>query len=248
MRRRDLAWALALPASARAQPAPAALQAFTENLAPLNYLRDGRAQGFSVELLQLMAESLKRPLQTQVLPWARSVLLASQTPNSLLFSLTRTPEREAQFRWVGPIAERRILVYERADRSASRAGLRAEELMSQKLGVVRDSAIDRHLQARGWLPGRHLEHALDDESNLRMLLAGRMPYIAMLDWAAAWHLSERGLPYDSLRAVLELDTRHSYWYGLPPDSDGELLAALQAALDRLKREGRYQRLRAAYFR
>ena len=36
--------------------------------------------------------------------------------NTLICSLARTPEREGLFEWVGPISERRILLYRHRDR------------------------------------------------------------------------------------------------------------------------------------
>ena len=69
----------------------------------------------------------------------------------------------------------------------------------------------------------------------------------MLDWAAVWHLRQLQLPYDTLTPVLPQDTSKSYWYGMPADTDPALLRKLQGALDRLKRDGRYEQLRLRYF-
>lgn len=219
----------------------------TENLPPLNYLDNGNPQGFSVELLRLMTAHAGIRLELQVLPWQRAMQVAEASPNSALFSLTRTPERETQFQWVGPIAQRRILLYRLASRS-DLALTQLSELGGARIGVVRDSAADRALQAAGLRPGIELEHGLDDATNVRKLLAGRMDYVALLDWAAAWNLRQLQLPYDTLHAVMEQDVSKSYWYGLHPDADPSLARRLQAALDAIRRDGRYERLRQRYFR
>lgn len=223
------------------------LLGITENLPPLNYLDESGPQGFSVELLRLMASRAGLGLELQVLPWVRAVQRAESTPLSLLFSLTRTPEREAQFQWVGPIAQRRILLYKLASRS-DLALSQLSELGGARIGVARDSAADRALQAAGLRPGIELEQGLDDATNMRKLLAGRMDYVALLDWAAAWNLRQLQLPYGTLQAVMEQDVSKSYWYGLRPDADPALVRRLQAALDGLRRDGHYERLRQRYFR
>ncbi|MFT7776283.1 substrate-binding periplasmic protein [Roseateles sp.] len=223
------------------------LLGLTENLPPLNYLDGGEPQGFSVELLRMMATAAGIGIELQVLPWLRAVQAAEASPNSVLFSLTRTPEREAQFQWVGPIAQRRILLYKlasRTDLSLAQLG----DLGSARIGVVRDSAADRQLQASGLKPGLHLEHGLDDATNVRKLLAGRMEYVALLDWAASWNLRQLQLPYGTLQPVLEQDASRTYWYGLHPATDPTLVRRLQAALDAVRRDGRYERLRQRYFR
>lgn len=232
---------------AHAAPAPRPLRGFTENLAPLNYQNGAEVQGFSVELLRLMAADAGLALTLEVLPWLRAVQHAGAEADSVLFSLTRTPAREAQFRWVGPIAPRRILVY----RLASRRDLALAalgELGTAHIGVVRDSATDRRLQAAGLRPGIELEQGLDDATNVRKLLAGRMEFVTLLDWAAAWAMRQQGLPYATLQPVMELDVASAYWYGLHPDADPARVRRLQEALDATRRDGRYERLRLRYFR
>jgi len=223
------------------------LQGFTEPLPPLNYADDsGKAQGFSVDLLRMIAAQAKVPLEIQVTPWVRATQLAAGTPNSILFSLTRLPEREGKFKWVGPISGRRILLYRLRDRS----DLQVKDLKSLqglKIGVVRESAAAKRLQAEGLRVGEELELALDDSSNLRKLLAGRMDLLVMLDWAAAWNLRQLKLDYGTLRPVLELDNAYEYWYGLHPDCDDALVQRLQAGLNTLRRNGQYDKLRRQYF-
>lgn len=237
-----------LPALTRAAGEEPVLLGITENLPPLNFADDsGIAQGFSVELLRLMTGLAGVRLELQVLPWQRAMQVAEATPHSVLFSLTRLPEREPLFQWVGPIAQRRILLYRLASRndlSLSQLG----DLGSARIGVVRDSAADRQLQAAGLKPGQQLEQGLDDATNVRKLLAGRMEYVALLDWAAAWNLRQLQLPYATLQPALELDATKAYHYGLRPDADPALVKRLQQALDTLKRDGRYERLRQRYFR
>lgn len=226
------------------EPGPR-LIAFCESLPPLNYEEGGHTRGFSVELLRLMAREAGLPLEIRVMPWQRAMQSAAAQPNSLLFSLTRTPERESQFQWVGPISPRRILIY-RLTRRPELQPAHLQALAGLRTGVVRDSASARQLLAEG-LREDQLELGLDDATNLRKLLAGRMDLIVLLDWAAAWHLHQHKLPMRTLTPVLPLDTARSYWFGLPPDTDPALVKRLQEALDKLRRDGRYEALRKRYF-
>lgn len=56
------------------------------------------------------------------------------------------------------------------------------------------------------------------------------------------------LPYTTLQPVMELDVAKSYWYGLHREADPALVKQLQAELDAIKRDGRYDKLRQRYFR
>ncbi|MCV2370087.1 substrate-binding periplasmic protein [Roseateles oligotrophus] len=248
-----LALALALMVSAsqlaRAQTSTPDLQGFTENLPPLNFTAtgsSGEAAGFGVELLRLMAREAGLSLDIQVQPWIRAMRSAGEANNTVLFSLARLPEREPQFQWVGPISERRIVIYRLSKRSDIRfTGL--EQLQGLRLGVVRESASAKHLLALGLKPEVDLEWGSDDASNLRKLLAGRMDLLVMLDWAAAWHLRQHKLPFSSLTEVAVLDASLSYWYGLHLQIEPSVKRRLQTALDHIKRDGRYAALRLRYF-
>ncbi len=254
MKRRDLAGlaVAALLAPAQAQVPVPALLGYTENLPPLNYAGPAGAAGFSVELLRLMVGEAGLSLDIQVQPWVRALRSAGEANNTVLFSLARLPEREPLYQWVGPISERRIVIYRLKRRSDIRfPGLEQlqglQGLHGLRVGAVRESAAAKRLLALGLQPEVDIEWAFDDASNLRKLLAGRMDLLVMLDWAAAWHLREHKLPFASLTEVAALDTSVSYWFGLHPQGDPAVRQRLQAALDKLKRDGRYAKLRTRYF-
>jgi len=234
-------------AAAAADPTVLTLHGFSEHLPPLNYQRPGEPpSGFAVDLLRLVAEQANLPVEIEIMPWPRASNSAAAQPGSLLFSLTRQPERERKYKWLGPISERRVVVYRLSKRNEVKAS-DIHHLNGHKLGVVRDSAAAKMLLAAGLRPDAELEIALDDASNLRKLLAGRMDLLVMLDWAAAWNLQQLKLPFSTLEPVFELDRSKSYWYGLHPQTSPALQQRLQAALDQIKRDGRYVALRQQYF-
>lgn len=236
----------AAPQALMARPVEPELRAYTENLAPLSYVEDGQARGFSVELLRMMAAQARMPLRIEARPWQRALQEAARQPMGLLFPLARLPEREAHYQWVGPISPRRILLYRLTRRAdVQPAGL--AQLGGLRVGVARDSATAAQLQAAGLRPDTDLEFGLDDAHNLRKLLAGRMDLIALLDWAAAWQLRRLQLPPDALTPVLPLDVDKSYWYGLRADSDPTIKRRLQDALDHIRHDGRYEQLGQRYF-
>lgn len=230
-----------LPGLAWAADGEPELLGFTENVAPLSYVEGDEAVGFSCELLRLMAAEVGLPLRIAVTPWQRAVMEAAAKSHSVLFSLVRLPEREARYRWVGPISRRRLFIYRLTSRTDVRA-TRFDQLRGLRIGVTRDSAAAIQLAAAGL----NLELGLDDPQSLRKLLAGRMDVIVLLDWAAEWQLRQLQLPASTLATVMPLDVDQSYWYGLPADSDPLLARRLQDALDRIRRDGRYERLHQRY--
>ena len=82
------------------------LEFLTENYAPFNYEKDGKAQGITVDLLLEMFKkegSSKTREDITVLPWSRGYRMAQDKKNVVLFVTVRTEPREHMFKWVGPI-------------------------------------------------------------------------------------------------------------------------------------------------
>lgn len=228
------------------------MAALTEALPPLNYEQDGRVVGFSSELLDLMAKESDIAIHKQLLPWPRAYDMVTRQPNTLIYSLARTPEREAQFQWVGPISPRRIVLYRHADRG-DLALKSLDDARALRIGVVRESAAAKSLIKLGFpINGPHdelgpgLDLGVQDESNMKKFIARRFDLLVSLDWAAAYNARNAGLGPDDLQPAWVLDESLSYWYGLNPGTDPDVARRLNAALQRIKADGRYLQLKQKY--
>ncbi len=243
LRRLFLAAMAALPFSAALPAGAADLHGYTEPLPPLNYEENGEARGFSAELLRAVAARAALSVDIQVLPWPRAVLMAEEDRQSVLFTLTRTAAREGQYRWVGPIAKRRILLFRLAERKDIQVQ-GPQDIKRLRVAVARESATAKLLQEQGF--GEWLEPALNDESSMRMLIAGRVDAVAMLDFAAAWQSARQGPGFKALQPLIALDERHEYYFGLNKNAPDELVNKLQKALDSLRRDGQLEQLTRRY--
>ncbi|MFK7088472.1 transporter substrate-binding domain-containing protein [Chromobacterium violaceum] len=237
---------LALMAACWFGCAPAAeLHAYTEDVPPLNYLDNGNVKGYSTEVLQLVAREAGFNLTVEVLPWLRAYARARDTAGGLLYTVVRTPEREAQFQWVGPIGSRRIYMYRLGPRGDIRVDA-ASDLTRYRNGVLTGSATASQLQALGLQSGLNLDLGQSDAVNLKKLLLKRVDLIAMLDWAMAWQLRQQRLPENTVAPAWLLDGKLQYWFALNPHTPPEQVAKLQAALDRIRADGRLQAIRRRY--
>lgn len=77
---------------------------FAENYPPANFYEDDILQGVSVELLHEIWAKLSLPQKEIILvPWIRGYRELESTPNAVLFTMSRTEQRENLFKWVGPV-------------------------------------------------------------------------------------------------------------------------------------------------
>lgn len=236
---------------ASAQPQAPTLQALTESLPPLNYEHEGKITGFASELLDLTAAEAGIPLQKQLLPWVRAYDRATKSGDTVLYSLVRTPERESLFRWVGPIGPRRILFYKWADRSDIQLKS-LDDARAYRIGTTLESAATKNLIKQGFVPMpmdgavSGLEQGVNDEQNMRKFIAKRFDLLVSLDWAAAYNAKNAGIDPADLVPALVLDDSLNYWYGLNLSVDPDVAKRLNAALQKLRNDGRYTQLRQKY--
>jgi len=221
------------------------LAAYTEQLPPLNYQDGAQISGFATDLLRMAAHDADLSLSIELQPWARAYRTVLDTPDSVIFSITRTPEREPLFLWVGPISPRQIKLYRLSTRPDISVQAEAD-LMHYTHGAMFESAAAKKLAGLGLQPGRGLDLGATDEITLKKLFLGRTDTVAMLDWAMAWQLKQQRLKPQQVRPVWLLDGSSQYWFALNRHTQPHKIKRLQAALNQISTDGRLQALRQKY--
>ena len=128
----------------------AALEVMTEENAPFNFTEEGVVRGIGVDLFVAAMREAGRPFEAasiRFVPWARAYDTVRETPDTMLFSMARTEEREPLFAWVGPIQTVQIGVLALRSRGIAIASPAA--LASYRIATVRDGAPEQLLLKAG---------------------------------------------------------------------------------------------------
>ncbi len=127
----------------------------TEEWAPFNYQENGKVVGFSTELLKEILARLKINAPIKLYPWARSYHLALNNKNTLLYTVARTDERQNLFKWIGPIAPRKMYLFKMKNRNdiVIKSLTDAQSLV---VGSVRDDAFTQFLLNNGFQKGKNV--------------------------------------------------------------------------------------------
>ena len=105
----------AVPPLASAYP----LLILTENFPPFNFEDSaGVVAGQSTDIVQEIMRRTGQRGQIELLSWPDAYALATRGPNALLYSADRKPERDAFFKWAGPIGGWEYDFYARGDSAA----------------------------------------------------------------------------------------------------------------------------------
>ena len=148
----------------------AELTILTENLPPLNYVKDGELVGPSIEIVKEIQRRVGSRDKIKVYPWARAYKMALKDENVVLFGTTHTKARENKFKWVGPLATKRdILVAKKG------SGIKINNLDDAKkvsrIGTLRDDTRELLLKRHGFT---NLEPVSDEQLNAQKLVLGRI--------------------------------------------------------------------------
>ncbi len=212
----------------------------TEDYPPLNFVADSKLQGPSVDIVKAIQMQLGDGNEIKVYPWARGYHLLETTRNTALFSTTRTESREYLFKWVGPLAEKKIGLFARKGSAAKPNSL--DEAKAFMIGVQRGGVGMQYLGERG------LEN-FDDSTTplaiLKKLMAGRVDLWFARNATVAGNTKILGIDADEIELVLELENTHMYiaFNGDTPDAT---VAEWQSAYDSLVKEGKVAEILARY--
>lgn len=101
-----LALALALVVgTSPARTADNPVQTVTEIFFPFQYVdTDGTERGFVLQIVEEIVETAKIDTDIQFMTWTRALKIAEKVPDTLIFSIMRTPSREQGFHWIAPVA------------------------------------------------------------------------------------------------------------------------------------------------
>ncbi len=214
------------------------IEYITENFPPYNFQEQGVAKGITVEVLLQVTKEVGQSINRKDIyfrPWARGYSRALQGPMVMLFAMARTSERESKFQWVGPILHTRIVLL--AKRSSHINISNVQELSGYSIGVVRDDAGEQLVSAL--LSNKALSEVLQQSAKpqdlINKLAYERIDLLAYEETVSRDLIRVLGLKNSDYQVVYVLKETTSY-FALSKDVPENLVNALQAGLDRLKKK------------
>ncbi len=203
-------------------------------------LADGQLDGFVVDLVKALQRQLQDDSPIELMPEGRAMLTAQQQHNTLLFSFSRTAERETQFHWVLPVLRKRWQIYLPAK---SRLLLRSLTDLRKlnAIGVVRGDVREQYLIQQGLT---NLVAVNSHQQNLQMLQSGRVDAIAgdSLELAYQLRQSHQAAP---IKLALTLRSSDVYLI-MPKDADAGLVKRWQQAAKTLQQSGELEQIAVSW--
>ena len=217
----------------------------TTDAPPFNMLDGDAPSGFATDILREVLQQAGLDYHIQFLPWPRALLHVKQAPNTLIYTISRTPEREQQYEWIGPFARHQGFFY----KLSSRADIRLDslqEVRKYRVATVRgDAQTDLMLKLDIVDPDR-LQLVSDGDTTIRLLLAGRVDLVIANEIGMAWRMKLHGLSGTEVERTVMLVDNGGYYFALGKGADPVLVAKLRKAFAEVKDKGSPQRLLEHY--
>jgi len=227
------------------------IKVVTEEFPPLQYSEGGELTGPSTEIVRAVFARAGLEAQISVLPWVRAYKIATTEPDVVIFSIGRTKEREAKFRWIGPIAEKPQAFFYTARTDLSVTSI--EDMKHYLVGSSLNDVLLEYLKSNGFEEGQNLVELRNYEIGYRMLKARRIDFILVSEDLMNYFLRHDPEGSSLVRAALPVE-------GMAPqigDSEGDYMATslatsdqlygkLKSALEEIKADGTYRAIIERY--
>ena len=218
----------------------AALRVVAADLPPFSVASGSGTPGALVEIVELLAATAGVATKVEFVPWKRATVLPQSGKRIAIFPLTRTPERERQYRWLVKLFKQDFVLVAR--RSSALPLDDTDAMRGRRILVLRGSPHLKYLQEQGF---KLVTEATSVEDMQRMLVAG------MADAIYGSEAINRAILGRTHRTMAEFTfsaplNSGDIWLGGSLDFSDADAKALRSALDKVIADGRYQAILQRY--
>jgi polar amino acid transport system substrate-binding protein len=222
------------------------LAIITEEFPPYNYTENNKIIGIATEVVEAVMNQTGINYTIKSYPWARTYNTAKKMPNTLIYSINRTPQREKLFKWVGAIVPINVSMFCLSERSDIRVD-DYNDLKQYKIGTILDDAFESYLIDKGLDVSNFVRLSGDKayQRSYRMLKAGRIEIMPMMDAVAYYVVRKVGDdPKSMLRrlfSVTEL-SQSSCYIAASPKTPADVVNKIRNVLEDFKKTSNYKEL------
>lgn len=230
---------LLLPAPWVAGAVP--LQLYTEHFPPYNFLHNNQIVGINTALVRRACQLAELDCQLSLYPWLRAFEKASNDPNGGLYTTALTPQRRAQFSWVGPLASGHSYLYRLKSRPEI-APATLEQAKNYGLAVAAGDVYEEFFLSKGFERGKNLLDFPTKSAPIALFLQGKVDLVVgsaqvMPSWLAA-----HGMDMDMVEPVLEVNVPGNNYLALNKAVAPAIVDKLQQALLQMQQSGEYEQI------
>ncbi|WP_234401367.1 substrate-binding periplasmic protein [Pseudoalteromonas sp. T1lg23B] len=212
-------------------------------LSPPNQTYDnGVVGGTSTDLVKRIVEQAHLKADYYLYPWARAFKVASERKNTLIYSMAKTPLREQNFHWIGPVAKFELgFVTNNYRQDVKVTSL--EDAKKYRLAVQRGDIAAEQLEQYGF------EYVLtaDIERSYQLLITNKVDLVLDDPRYIKPMADALNLPKDHFRFLFSVPNLSVRGYlAANIDTPAEVINKLRIAFEDVKRTESYKLVLSGY--
>lgn len=173
------------------------IQIVTEQWYPYNYLDpEGNIVGSSTERIKAVFNHAGIPYLLNLYPWVRAYQMAMETPNVVIYSIFRSPERENKFQWICPLGEPIVQYFYKLKSRTDIVATNLQEIKKYKMGVNRMARAHQLLLTEGLVEGKDFSTSADTSHYFTLLINDRVDVLIDTESGMLQKLEKVNLPPD----------------------------------------------------
>lgn len=218
------------------------LEVLTENWPPFNYLKDDKVTGFATEIVEATLKNAKIDYVIRLGVWKGVYDKVLAEKNILIYTITRTKQREDLFDWIGPFAQRQQGLY----KLKNRQDIKIEHLDDARkyvIGLQDKDAITQDLLQEGFSEkAKNIQLFGKRILSYRSLFAGRVDLVAGMDITIKHQLMLDNLPYNKVEKAYAFDSDEGFYMALKKGSNPSLIMRIKASFENLASSGQLKEI------
>jgi polar amino acid transport system substrate-binding protein len=204
---------------------------------PYNFVKDQRVQGLSVDVAQELAARLGMQLDIDVLPWSRALYIAQTQTSVMLFTVAKTPEREKNYYWIGPVTYSEEWLY----KLKRRTEIRVRKLEDARHYLVGDEANNASIPVLARL-GIRVDTAPSMSSNCRKFKIGRVDLILFDPDGVESFASSCELKMNEIEKTVQVPRDTALYFAFGKSTPQEFIRRVNAAFDGMVKDKSLQKI------
>ncbi len=213
------------------------IEYLSEEFPPYNFKdKTGQIVGINVDTLEEMFKVMKinkTHKDVKILPWVRGMKEIRKAGGAnVLFSTTRTKDRESEFKWVGPLttSTNGILVLKGNPNNVTLEN--DADYQKFKFAAVKEDLGDLYLQSKG-LDKSKISYSTNIISLIKRIQSKRLDALSYNVDVGLWLIKQAGLNPDDFETVTQTEIGKHY-FAFNKSVDDKTVEEHQKALDKVK--------------
>ena len=202
---------------------------------PINSFHAGKPEGMAVEIVDEMLNRAKLEAEHPHYPWVRIYNLAQSHTNHCAYGVSRIPERERLFQWIGPIASNDWAFFATKKQKISLAKL--EDALNYRVGGQRKDGKATWLEKKGFT----LDYATEESQTIKKLMSGKIDLYPAGVYSVP-EIARRNHIDPALLEPVFVFQRVDLYIACSPATEKPIIEKLQQSLDGMKSDGALKRI------